>query len=250
MSTTNNSPQERSQQWYFKQLRLPTMTAQYEAVLKRLPKPEQERYRQWIGDLLRSEYEGRQLKGQQKRIRMAQFPICKRFEELERNALPQDAQDHLEALENLSFMEKNQNVLMIGNAGTGKSHVALATGIRACEKGYQVWFRTAAGLINELKESKTARQLVQYGKKIQKIDLLILDEVGYISFDKEGAELLFSHLALRYETKSTIVTTNLNFSEWNKIFQDQALTIAILDRLTQNALIINMNGNSYRRRKQ
>lgn len=147
-------------------------------------------------------------------------------------------------------MEQNRNVIMIGNAGTGKSHGSIATGILAYEKGYPVWFRTASGLINELKESKNARQLVQYGKKIQKIDLLILDEVGYISFDKEGAELLFSHLVMRYETKSTIVTTNLNFSEWNKIFQDQALTIAILDRLTHNALIINMNGNSYRRRKQ
>jgi len=94
------------------------------------------------------------------------------------------------------------------------------------------------------------RQLVQYGKKIQKIDLLILDEVGYISFDKEGAEILFSHLALRGETRSAIVTTNLNFFEWNKIFQDQALTIAILDRLTKSASITNMNGNSYRRGKQ
>jgi len=80
--------------------------------------------------------------------------------------------------------------------------------------------------------------------------LLILDEVGYISFDKEGAELRFDHLALRYETKSAIVTTNLYFFEWNKIFQDQALAISIQDRLTQNALITNMNGNSYRRGKQ
>ena len=87
-------------------------------------------------------------------------------------------------------------------------------------------------------------------KKNQKTDLLIVDELGYISFDKEGAELLFAHLATRYETKSTIITTNLNFSEWNHIFQEEALTIAMLDRLTQNAIIIDMNGESYRRKKR
>lgn len=104
-------------------------------------------------------------------------------------------------------------------------------------------------MVNELKEAKNEKQLVKYAKIFEKYDIVILDEVGYISFDVEGAELLFEYIAMRYETRSTIITTNLAFSEWIKIFHDKALTMALLDRITHNAIILNMNGESYRRRR-
>ncbi len=238
-----------SLEWYFKQLRLPAMFRSHQDLLERLQGEEKKRYQMWVEELILNEYEGRQIKGQVRRIRAAQFPVLKRFEEIDLQALPEAGRDVIDELKSLEFLKTNHNVLLIGSVGTGKTLMVTATGIQACEKGYHVWFRTAAGLINELKESKSKRQLLMHGRKIQKVDLLILDELGYISFDKEGAELLFEHLAMRYETKSTMVTSNLNFSEWNKIFQDPGLTVALLDRLTHNARIINMNGNSYRRRR-
>lgn len=241
-----------------KQLRLPTIGHQYHRIIQRYEKEAagQKKAEEVLYALLTTECEGRQVKARLKRIKEAEFPRLKRFEELDVGSLPSGAQTHLEALKRLEFLQKNQNVILVGNTGLegkhfhGKSHMSIACGIEACEKGYRVSFKTAAGLVNELKESKSQRHLVSLNKKNQKIDLLILDELGYISFDKEGAELLFSYLAMRYETKSTIITTNLNFSEWNQIFQEEALTIALLDRVTQNARIINMNGSSYRRKKQ
>lgn len=138
---------------------------------------------------------------------------------------------------------------MIGNSGTGKTHLAIATGILACEIGYSVFFRTAAGLINDLKEAKNEHRLSKLEKRFRKVDLVIIDELGYISFDGEGAELLFQFLALRYEHKATIITTNLTFSDWIEVFHDKAITAAILDRTTHHALILNMSGQSFRQRK-
>ncbi|WP_269473947.1 ATP-binding protein [Athalassotoga saccharophila] len=127
------------------------------------------------------------------------------------------------------------------------SPFATAIGIEACEKGYNVSFKTAAKLVNELKEAKDERQLTKYARIFEKYDMVILDELGYISFDTEGSELLFQYIAMRYEKKSTVITTNLIFSDWIKTFHDTALTMALLDRITHNAIILNMNGESYRR---
>jgi DNA replication protein len=138
---------------------------------------------------------------------------------------------------------------MLGNSGSGKTHISTSIGIKACQEGYSVLFKTAARLINELKEAKNEKQLIKYARVFESYDLVILDELGYIPFDTEGSQLLFEYLSLRYESKSTIITSNLIFSEWIKIFQDKALTMALLDRLTHNAIILNMNGESYRRRK-
>ena len=121
-------------------------------------------------------------------------------------------------------------------------------GVYACEQNYRVSFRTAAGLINEMVEARNENRLSLYLRQLKKIDLLILDELGYVTFDLAGAELLFQLLATRYETMSTIITSNLGFSDWVKVFHDRALTAAILDRITHHAMILNMNGQSFRRR--
>ena len=181
-------------------------------------------------------------------IRVAGFPTMKRFEDLSVDALPNDGKSHLATLKNLRFLEEHRNILMIGNSGTGKTHLAIATGIRACEGNFRVVFKTAAGLVNELNEAKHDSRLTYLLRQLKQADLLILDELGYITFDLPGAELLFQLLASRYESSSTMVTSNLMFSEWVKVFHDKALTAALLDRITHRALILNMTGTSFRQR--
>lgn len=197
---------------------------------------------------LQAEIDKRRLNRQMKSLRQAGFPTKKRFEDLLTDMLPKDGREAIPALRELNFLTERQNVILIGNSGTGKTHLAIAVGIRACEENYRVAFRTAAGLINEMVEARNENQLSAYIRQFKKIDLLIIDELGYVTFDQAGAELLFQLLATRYETMSTIITSNLGFSEWVKVFHDKTLTAAILDRITHHAMILNMNGQSFRRR--
>lgn len=191
----------------------------------------------------------RKINRQVRTLKQAGFPTQKRFEELVIDALPEDSIKYLPDLRKVEFIQQKKNVVFIGNSGTGKTHLAIATGICACENDVKVMFKTAAGLVNELMDAKRTGRLSIVMKQIKKIDLLILDELGYITFDIEGSELLFQILAARYEILSTIITTNLPFSEWIKVFHDKTLTAALLDRITHRAIVVNMNGESYRRRK-
>lgn len=231
-----------------KRLKLPGVFSTYESVTREAIE-KKITYPEYLIQILKAEEEARDEKGKQKRILLARFPTIKRFEQIELDKLPKDAQDNLQRFKNLDFLRNNQNLIMVGNSGTGKTLLAISIGVKACEMGYHVLFKTAAGLINELKEAKSDRSLTRFAKTFGKLDLVVLDELGYISFDLEGAGLLFQYIALRYEVKSTIITSNLVFSEWIKIFKDQALTMALLDRITQNAIILNMNGRSYRRKE-
>lgn len=124
--------------------------------------------------------------------------------------------------------------------------MSVGLGMKACVEGYKVWFTTVPLLINRLKECRAEKSLRAFQNRFEKYDLVIADEMGYISFDKEGAELLFTHLSLRAGQKSTIITTNLSFERWGEIFQDPVMTAAMTDRLTHQAHIVNMNGPSYR----
>ncbi|HIJ05881.1 MAG TPA: ATP-binding protein [Methanocalculus sp.] len=172
----------------------------------------------------------------------------KRFDDLVVDLLPEDGRSYLSLLKDLEFLKEHQNVLMVGNSGTGKTHLAIAIGVLACEQNYRVIFKTTAGLVNELVEAKQERRLTYLLRQLKRVDLLILDELGYITFDLAGAELLFQMLASRYETASTLVTSNLMFSEWVKVFHDKSLTAALLDRITHRALVLNMTGTSFRQR--
>jgi DNA replication protein DnaC len=183
-----------------------------------------------------------------KTLKQAGFPTQKRFDDLVVEMLPDDGRASISKLRKLEFIQQHRNVILIGNSGTGKTHLAIATGIDACDQNIKVLFRTAAGLVNELLEAKNEGRLTLMIRQMKKIDLLILDELGYFTFNIEGAELLFHLLATRYETLSTIITTNLPFSEWVILFHDKALTAALLDRITHKAIVVNMNGPSFRRK--
>jgi DNA replication protein DnaC len=210
--------------------------------------PDNADLQQFLAAALQAELDKRKLNRQMRSLRQAGFPTKKRFEDLMPESLPQDGRAALNELKALKFLDERRNVILLGNSGTGKTHMAIAIGIRACEENYRVSFRTAAALINEMIEARNENRLSLYIRQFKKIDLLIIDELGYVTFDLAGAEMLFQLLATRYETMSTIITSNLGFSEWVKVFHDKTLTAAILDRITHHALILNMNGKSFRRR--
>jgi DNA replication protein DnaC len=210
--------------------------------------PDNEDLLQLLTSALQSELDKRHLNRQMKALRQAGFPTKKRFEDLLMDNLPQDGIEAIPALKELAFIKERRNVILIGNSGTGKTHMAIAVGIRACEENYRVAFRTAAALVNEMIEARKDNRLSICLKQFKKVDLLIIDELGYVTFDLAAAELIFQLLATRYETMSTIITSNLGFSDWVKVFHDKTLTAAILDRITHHALILNMNGKSFRRK--
>lgn len=210
--------------------------------------PDNEDVLQFLTSALQSELDKRHLSRQMRALQQAGFPTKKRFEDLLMDDLPQDGREAIPELKALTFLKEKRNVILIGNSGTGKTHLAIAIGIKACEENYRVAFRTAAALVNEMIEARNDNRLLLYIKQFKKIDLLIIDELGYVTFDLAAAELLFQLLAARYETMSTIITSNLGFSDWVKVFHDRTLTAAILDRITHHALILNMNGKSFRRK--
>lgn len=146
----------------------------------------------------------------------------------------------------LRFIENRENVVLVGSPGTGKTHLATGLGRKACERGYEVRFYRIAHLVEELELALHNNRLTAFRKRMEKVDLVILDEMGYLPFSKEGAELLFQIISEFYEQKSLIITSNLEFSQWNKIFTDSRLTAALVDRLIHHAHIISFHGESYR----
>jgi DNA replication protein DnaC len=144
------------------------------------------------------------------------------------------------------YIQEHRNVIFLGRSGTGKTHMATALGIEACKNNFRTRFVTCYGLVNELVEARQERALQRLLQKYLRCDLLVMDELGYVPFSKEGAELLFQVLAERHEKASVIITTNLGFADWTRVFGDATMTAALLDRLTHKAHIINCNWESYR----
>jgi DNA replication protein DnaC len=183
------------------------------------------------------------------RIKQATFPAYKDFDTYDFSVMPSlNKQQVLESAQG-QWIENHENLCLIGSQGTGKTHLAIALGLAACRQGRKVRFFTAASLVNRLEEAQKQYQLEKFLTQLDKADLLICDELGYLSFSRTGAELLFQVFADRYERASLLITSNLPFSEWDQIFQGERMTAALLDRLTHHCHIFEMNGESYRFRE-
>lgn len=230
---------------YSKELRLPVFRRDYKELATEAARQGLD-YEAYLVKLMEREYELRIENRKKAHIRNARFPSKMYLSDLERDQLPPGAREKLPLLERLDFIPAAQNVILSGNPGTGKTHIAIGLGLKACMQGYKVLFTTVHRLLTQLRESHSGRTLKQVEAQFEKYDLVICDEFGYVSFDKQGSELLFNHLSLRTGRKSTIITTNLGFDRWEEIFGDPVLTAALVDRVTHKAYLVNMSGDSYR----
>ncbi len=182
----------------------------------------------------------------ERRIRSARFPAVKTFDTFDFTAIPSVNKALVMELARCEYVQNRENVIAVGNSGTGKTHVALGLGLAACQRGMSVGFTTAAALVHELMEARDERRLLNLQRQLSRLSLLIIDELGFVPLSPTGAELLFEVFSQRYERGSILVTTNLPFDEWTEVFGSERLTGALLDRLTHHVHILEMNGESYR----
>lgn len=230
---------------YATELKLLTFRDELDSLLTRVAE-ENWTHLHLVAELLRKESNRRAENRKRARIKAANFPQMKYMHELITQELPQDARTALPELETLDFIKQGRNVVLYGNPGTGKTHIATALGIKACEQELTVLFTSVPQLLTQIREARSAKTLRTLQIRFEKYDLVVCDEFGYVSCDKEGGELLFNHLSLRAGKKATIITTNLAFNRWNEIIKDKVLVPAMVDRLTHKAYLINMSGQSYR----
>lgn len=206
-------------------------------------------HEQFLQLLIEQEVQTREQNTLKQRIRQARFPAEKMLSEFDFTAMPHLNKPLILKLAQGDYLNTAKNIVLLGNSGTGKTHLATALGMEACRQGKRVAFYTAADLVTLLLETNAQYQLSRLEARLKKLDLLIVDELGYLALDENGAKLLFSIFASRYERKSLIVTTNLPFEQWQTVFKDTAMTAALVDRLTHHCHVLEMNGDSYRFRQ-
>ena len=208
-----------------------------------------QRYEEYLLALLNEEVNQRYVNRRKRLIREARFPVLRTLDEFDFNVIPSLSKTKVIQLSNGEYIQRFENIALVGGIGTGKTHVAISLGLAACEQGYKVRFYTAAGLINELLEAQEAHVISKLEARLMKYKLIILDEVGFIPFSQKGAQMLFTFISQRYQRASLIVTSNLGFAEWTEVFGDPRLTSALLDRLTHRCHILEFKGRSYRFRQ-
>lgn len=231
-----------------KQLRMPTIGRQYRS-LAREAEERNLSYEGYLLALLETELQTREENQRQRRLKQASFPVQKTLDTYDFSLMPSLNRNRFITLAKGEFVEKKENLIFLGNSGTGKTHLAIALGIEMVQSGYKTKFITASELVEELLMANEEHKLGAFEKKWLKFDVIIVDELGYVPFSKTGAELLFQFFSGRYERASVIITTNLEFSEWTNVFGDEKMTAALLDRLTHRSHIHLLNGESYRFRQ-
>lgn len=224
------------------QLKLPILS-DYESHIKTT-----EPFEDKLLTLLDLQLDQKEQQRMERRIKKAKFPVIKTLDtfDFEKAKLPDLKEEVVRELAKCEYIEQKHNVIAVGNPGTGKSHISIALGIEAIKNNMNVLFKKAADLVNEMSRAQHDKQLDKYMKKIHRFPLIIIDEMGYLSFNTRDSSLLFQIIAQRYETKSTIITTNLHFSKWGDFLQDKKLITAIVDRLSHKTTFLNMFGDSWR----
>ena len=230
---------------HLKVLKLPTMVRDYAAIAA-VCGQERIDYAGFLLRLAERELLERERKATERRIKEAGFPVVKTIDTFDFSARPSLNETLVRELLRGEYLEKRENILLVGNPGTGKTHLASALGFAACTAGKRVRFMSTTGLVTMLLEMRENRSLQRLHKQLERLDLLILDELGYVPFAKAGAELLFDVVARAYERSSLMVTTNLPFENWTEVLGSERLTGAMLDRLTHRVHILEANGESYR----
>ena len=230
---------------HLKALKLPTFLREYDKQARQCAAEGVDHVR-YLVRLTELELIDRERRMVERRIRMAKFPAVKSLDSFDFKAMPSLNKMMVLELARCEYIERRENVIALGNSGTGKTHIALGLGLAACQKGLTVGFITAAALVHELIEARDEKRLLRFQKQLAKYKLLIIDELGFVPLSKTGAELLFEVFSQRYEGGSTLVTSNLPFDEWTEVFGSERLTGALLDRLTHHVHILEMNGDSYR----
>ena len=230
---------------HLKQLKLPTMLAECEKIAARAAKDNLD-HLAFLLQLCELELIDRERRAGERRLKAACFPSHKTLDEFDFKSRPSVNKPLVLELAKGEYLDRRENLLFVGPSGTGKTHLATALGIAACGLGKKVRFYRVTELITVLLEAKEERQLLRTRGQLAKLDLLILDELGYVPASKAGAELLFDVIATAYERNSVLVTTNLPFENWTEVLGNERLTGAALDRLTHRCHILETKGESYR----
>ena len=230
---------------HLKELKLPTFLKEYDRVASRCA-AEGLDHPDYLLRLSELELIDRNHRMVERWIKVAGFPTTKSLDTFDFLAIPSLNTALVLELARCEYIDRKDNVIAVGNSGTGKTHVALGLGLAACQRGLSVGFTTAAALVHELIEARDERRLLNLQRKLARLKLLIIDELGFVPLSKTGAELLFEVFSQRYERGSVLATSNLPFDEWTEIFGSERLTGALLDRLTHHVHILEMNGESFR----
>jgi DNA replication protein DnaC len=231
--------------YHLKALKLPTFLREYAKVAAACAQDRAD-HPKFLLRLAELELLDRERRLVERRIRAAHFPAVKSLDSFDFTAIPSLNKMLVLDLARCEYINAHDNIIALGNSGTGKTHVALALGLAACQRGLSVGFTTAAGLVHQLMEARDERRLLKLQAQLAALKLLIIDELGYVPLSQTGAELLFEVFSQRHERGASIVTSNLPFEDWTSVFGAERLTGALLDRLTHHVHILELNGESYR----
>ena len=230
---------------YLTKLRLKTMLRQY-TFLGEQAQAESLSYDEYLLSLLDAEYNARKVRRIERSLRESQLPIDKDFSSFDLNRIPQKVKQQMKTLQRGDFTKNNENILVFGNPGSGKTHLICALGKELINQDKRVYFSTCALLLQDLLIAKKELRLSNFINKLNKHDAIIIDDIGYVQQEKEEMEVLFTLLAERYEQGSVMITSNLPFSKWENIFKDPMMTAAAIDRIVHHSIILELNVESYR----